>query len=86
MKMILVMLKKTLFWSYERGTWQYDVLCVLILAFIFFMPNDLFRSKSTRSEQAAAIAEPVRVDDQQPKPEPPVRSDARETGVSNPAK
>lgn len=39
MKIILATLKKTLFWSYDRGSWQYDIMCVLILAFIFFAPN-----------------------------------------------
>lgn len=37
-------LKKFFFWSYERGSWQYDVLCGLILAFIFFGPNQVFHS------------------------------------------
>jgi len=44
LKIILTTLKKILFWSYDRGTWQYDVLCVLILAFIFLTPNGLFES------------------------------------------
>ena len=44
MKIILSTLKKILFWSYERGSWQYDVMCVLILAFIFFAPNNIFHS------------------------------------------
>jgi hypothetical protein len=44
MKLILTTLKKVLFWSYERGSWQYDVMCVLILAFIFFGSNDFFHS------------------------------------------
>jgi hypothetical protein len=44
MKILFVTLKKTLFWSYERGSWQYDVMCVLILAFIFFAPNSIFHS------------------------------------------
>lgn len=45
MKVILSTFKKILFWSYERGSWQYDVMCVLILAFIFFSPNRLFQSR-----------------------------------------
>ena len=45
MKIVLVTLKKILFWSYERGSWQYDVMCVLILAFIFFSPNKMFQSR-----------------------------------------
>jgi hypothetical protein len=39
---LLSTLKKILFWSYDRGAWQYDVVCVLILAFIFLSPNSLF--------------------------------------------
>lgn len=34
--------KSLLFWSYGRTTWQYDVLCVLILAFIFLTPQSWF--------------------------------------------
>jgi hypothetical protein len=45
MKIILATLKKTLFWSYDRGSWQYDVMCVVILAFIFFAPNSLFSQR-----------------------------------------
>lgn len=43
MKIILATLKKTLFWSYDRGSWQYDVMCVLILTFIFLTPNRIFQ-------------------------------------------
>jgi hypothetical protein len=35
-------LQKLFFWSYGRSTWQYDVLCVLILAFIFLTPRSWF--------------------------------------------
>ena len=45
MKIILSTLKKILFWSYERGSLQYDLMCVLILAFIFLSPNRLFQSR-----------------------------------------
>ena len=45
MKIILSTLKKILFWSYERGSLQYDVMCVLILAFIFLSPNRFFQSR-----------------------------------------
>ncbi len=47
MTIILSTLKKILFWSYERGSWQYDVMCVLILAFIFLSPNSSFQSKAS---------------------------------------
>ena len=45
MKIILITFKKILFWSYERGSWQYDVMCVLILAFIFLAPNRFFQTR-----------------------------------------
>jgi len=45
-KIILSTLKKILFWSYERGSWQYDIMCVLILAFIFLSPNRWFQRQS----------------------------------------
>jgi hypothetical protein len=47
MKIILATLKKTLFWSYDRGSWQYDVMCVLILAFIFLVPNSVFTRRAS---------------------------------------
>jgi hypothetical protein len=34
--------KKVVFWSYGRTTWQYDVLCALILAFVFLTPKGWF--------------------------------------------
>ncbi len=36
---IFSVIKSIILWSYERGSWQYDILCVVILAFIFFTPN-----------------------------------------------
>lgn len=46
--MLLRTLKKIVFWSYSRTTWQYDVLCVLILAFVFLTPKTWFeRGKLT---------------------------------------
>jgi hypothetical protein len=34
------------FWSYERGSWQYDVIVVVILAFIFLTPHAWFRHET----------------------------------------
>ena len=33
------------FWTYERGTWQYDVMVILILAFIFLTPRGWFNDR-----------------------------------------
>ena len=35
-------LKKIAFWNYPRTSWQWDVLCVLILVFIFLTPKSWF--------------------------------------------
>jgi hypothetical protein len=36
-------LYRTLFWSYERGSWQYDVAVILILVFVLATPRRWFR-------------------------------------------
>lgn len=36
--------RKIAFWNYSRTSWQWDVLCVLILAFIFLTPKSWFVS------------------------------------------
>jgi len=38
-------LSRTFFWSYERGTWQYDVAVVLILIFVVLTPRSWFRDQ-----------------------------------------
>lgn len=35
-------IKKIFLWTYERNTWQWDVLCALILVFIFLTPKSWF--------------------------------------------
>lgn len=42
---------RVVFWTYQRGTWQYDVLCALILAFIFLTPKDFFVRPPFYSEE-----------------------------------
>jgi hypothetical protein len=37
--------RSILVWSYERGTIQYDIICALILAFIFLIPRTCFVPK-----------------------------------------
>ena len=36
-------MKRFLLWDYPRAGWQYDVMVVLILAFIFLTPREVFR-------------------------------------------
>jgi hypothetical protein len=35
--------RRAVFWSYERGSWQYDVIVAAILAFIFLTPRSWFQ-------------------------------------------
>jgi len=35
-------LRPVLFWSYRRASWQYDLIVVAILAFIFLTPRSFF--------------------------------------------
>jgi hypothetical protein len=41
---LITTLKKIFFWNYERNTWQWDVLCVVILIFIFLTPKSWISS------------------------------------------
>jgi hypothetical protein len=38
-------LKGLLLWHYDRGSWQYDVMVVLILAFVFLIPVRYFHDR-----------------------------------------
>jgi hypothetical protein len=39
------MLGRFIFWDFKRGSWQYDVMVGLILAFIFLVPRTFFRDQ-----------------------------------------
>jgi hypothetical protein len=43
------MIKNIIWWSYERASWQWDVLCIVIICFIFLTPKAWF----AREEKAA---------------------------------
>jgi hypothetical protein len=38
-------------WGYARNTWQYDVLCALILVFIFLTPKSWFENGERLNNQ-----------------------------------
>jgi hypothetical protein len=38
-------LSRTFFWSYERGTWQYDLAVVAILVFVLATPRAWFQDQ-----------------------------------------
>jgi hypothetical protein len=35
-------MKRLLLWTFERGSFQWDMMCLLILAFLFLIPRDTF--------------------------------------------
>jgi hypothetical protein len=38
-------LSRTIFWSYERGSWPYDVMVLTIIAFVLFTPRSWFHDQ-----------------------------------------
>lgn len=48
-------MKNFIQWNYERGTWQYDVFCLLIIAFIFLTPKAWFDKRERLATQTARL-------------------------------
>lgn len=44
---VKLIVARSFFWSYERGSWQYDLICAVILAFIFITPSSWFHDRPT---------------------------------------
>ncbi|HMV47185.1 MAG TPA: hypothetical protein PLD20_01640 [Blastocatellia bacterium] len=62
MKSIFVGIKNVLLWSYERGTWQYDLLCLLIIGAVFLLPGKYFGDRdrtSVKTVQATGMVREV---------------------------
>jgi len=55
-------------WSFERGTLQYDILCGLILAFVFFVPKSCFSPRPEARAGHGATHQATTAD-----PAPPAR-------------
>ena len=47
--------RNLMIWTYERGTLQYDIICALILAFIFLVPRSCFVRKRTDNPTAQSL-------------------------------
>lgn len=50
---MLQAIKNVILWNYGRTTWQYDVIVILILAFIFLTPKSWFEGKQRQPLAAA---------------------------------
>jgi hypothetical protein len=44
---IKLVCRRAVFWTYKRGSWQYDIICIVILAFIFLTPRAWFAPQRT---------------------------------------
>ena len=44
---IKLVVTRSIFWAYERGSWQYDLIVIAILAFIFLSPRAWFNDRPT---------------------------------------
>lgn len=58
---LITMLKDIILWRYERASWQWDVLCLVILAFIFLTPKAWFDKKENLATQTSRLI--VKADD-----------------------
>lgn len=50
MRNILKFFRNVVLWNYRRTSWQYDVLCLLILAFVFLTPKSWFDGGELRHQ------------------------------------
>ena len=46
---------KFLIWSHKRGTIQYDIICIIILAFIFLIPRGCFVRGKGKAELSKTV-------------------------------
>lgn len=49
---------RTIFWSYERGSWPYDIMVLAILAFVLLTPRSWFHDQAqtkTNSPQSNSV-------------------------------
>ena len=48
-------IKNFVLWNHQRGTWQYDIFCLLIIAFIFLTPKAWFEKRERLATQTARL-------------------------------
>jgi len=53
MKSLLVGIKNVLLWSYARGTWQFDALCLMIVLTVFLVPSRYFGDRDRVKQKSA---------------------------------
>lgn len=68
-KGFLQSVKSIIFWEYDRGTWQYDVLAALIIILIFF--SDRGHSRSWLHPPPSAVTATDAAPAERPGTDPP---------------
>ncbi len=55
--------RPAILWGYSRGSWQYDIIVILILAFIFLLPRSTFNDRPSAPvvQEVASPSTEVRV-------------------------
>ncbi len=48
-------MKNIILWNYERASWQWDVLCFLIVLFIFLTPKTWFDKRERLANQTSRL-------------------------------
>jgi hypothetical protein len=54
MRTIWKVIQRTVFWSYDRGTWPYDILVGAIVLFVFLSPRSWFNDQATVASASPA--------------------------------
>lgn len=49
-------MKNIINWNYERASWQWDLLCVLIMAFIFLTPKAWFNKVAALAATQTSVS------------------------------
>jgi hypothetical protein len=75
------MIKDIILWKYERASWQWDLLCFLIILFIFLTPKQWFDRKETLATQTSRLI--VKAKDFSPDRNELEKRVRRETGNPN---
>ncbi|MGI8467713.1 MAG: hypothetical protein ACR2N3_04605 [Pyrinomonadaceae bacterium] len=48
-------MKDIIQWKYERASWQWDILCIVILIFIFLTPKTWFDNREKLATQTSRL-------------------------------
>jgi hypothetical protein len=59
MRALRRLMVRTLFWSYERGSWPYDLFVAVILAFVLLTPRGWFHDRPQESAGSSSSVQLV---------------------------